>query len=94
MPRKTVRNTQSGIADLPNDKPVVYEYLTPTGTVNYAGTAQRGRVQARLSEHLRGQPDFVPGAKIQIQQHSSIAEARKQEKAIIARSHPKYNKQG
>ena len=94
MPRKTVRNSQSGIAQLPNDKPVVYKILTPAGTVNYAGIAKKGRVQERLSEHSRGQPDFVPGAKIQIQQHSTIAEARKQEKGIIARSTPKYNKQG
>ncbi len=93
MASKTVNNTRSGIEQLPNNKPVVYKYLTPSGNNNYTGTAQRGRVHDRLKEHLQGQKDYVPGAKIQIQQHSSIAEARKQEQAIITRSKPKHNKQ-
>ncbi len=93
MARKTVKNTLSGIEQLPNNKPVVYKYLTPSGNNNYTGTAQRGRVHERLKEHLPGQKDYAPGAKIQIQQHRSIAEARRQEKTIITRSKPKHNKQ-
>ena len=94
MAKKTVNNNQTGIGNLPNDKPVMYKIKTEGGNVNYVGVAQRGRVQERLEEHLQGQKDYVPGAKIQIEQASSIAEARKMEAAAIKRIQPKHNKQG
>ena len=75
---------------LPNDKPVVYKIQTEGGGNNYTGIAQRGRVQDRIKEHL----GEIPGAKVQIQQKNSIAEARKTETNIIDSSSPKYNKQG
>lgn len=94
MARKTVPFNRQGIERLPNDKPVVYKIITEGGKNNYTGIAQRGRVQGRLEEHLGADRDPVPGAKVVIQQHSSIAEARSQEQRVIARSQPKYNKQG
>jgi hypothetical protein len=36
----------------------------------------------------------VPGAKVQIEQHQSIKEARVKEARMIIRSQPPYNKQG
>lgn len=91
---KTVKFNESGIDRLPNDKPVVYKIITPGGNNNYTGVAKRGRVQERLAEHLSGGKDEVPGAKVQIEQMSTIQEAMKKEQNIIARSKPKYNEQG
>ena len=72
MAKKTVNNNKTSIDKLPNDKPVVYKIKTEGGTVNYVGVAQRGRVQERLKEHLSGEKDYVPGAKIQIEQVGSL----------------------
>ena len=94
MARKTVGFTKTAIAEVPDDKPVVYRILTEGGRNNYTGVAQRGRVQGRLAEHLPGAKDPIPGAKVQIEQMDSIAEARAREAAIIAESQPKYNEQG
>ena len=91
--KKTSRLTKRGIADLPNDKPVVYKIKTDGGKTNYAGIAKRGRVQGRIAEHFAGEKDFVPGSKVEIEQMSSVEDARRKEKAIIGRSKPKYNKQ-
>ncbi|MBI4889441.1 MAG: GIY-YIG nuclease family protein [Acidobacteria bacterium] len=94
MSRKTVPYSRQGITELPNDKPVVYKILTPSGNNNYTGIAKRGRVQERIAEHLPGGKDAVPGSKVVIEQVTSIAEAREKEQRIIARSQPKYNEQG
>ncbi len=93
MAKKTVNNNIKGIGKLPDNKPVVYQYKTPGGKINYIGAAKKGRVQDRLGEHLPGGKDYVPGAKIQIQQVGSIAEARKIEAAAIKRTQPKHNEQ-
>jgi len=84
MAKKTVTNSKKGIDRLPDSKPVVYKIKTESGRVNYVGVAKRGRVQERLKEHLPGGKDYVPGAKVQIEQCGSIAEARKKETTIIA----------
>ena len=94
MGKKTVTNNKTGIGKVSNDKPVVYKIKTEGGNVNYVGVAKRGRVQGRLQEHLQGQPDYVPGAKVQIEQCGSIAEAKKIEAAAIKRLQPKHNQQG
>ena len=94
MARKTVDFNKGGIGKLQNDKPVVYRILTPSGRTNYTGVAQRGRVQERLIEHLHDGKDYIPGAKVQIEQTGSIDEARVKEERIIARIEPPYNKQG
>ena len=74
-----------------DDKPVVYEGLTGAGTNLYTGTAQRGRVQERLKEHLNDQD--LPGAtRFRIKPMPSITEARAEEKKIIRRERPKLNK--
>lgn len=94
MATKTVNFNKSGIAKLPNDKPVTYDILTEGGKRNYTGIAQRGRAQERIAEHLPGAKDAIPGAKVRIQQMSSIDGARAKESRVIARSKPKYNDQG
>jgi len=90
MAQKTVGYNKKGIATLPNNKPSIYKILTPVGTNNYTGVAQRGRTQERIEEHL----GKIPGAKVKIQQTSSIAEAREKESRIIKLFQPKYNKKG
>ena len=90
MGKKTVNFNSKDINNLPKDKPVLYKILTKNGNVNYTGIAQRGQSQNRASAHL----GKIPGAKIQIEQSSSIDEARKKESNVIKRTQPKYNKQG
>jgi len=92
MAKKTVHYNQSGTAELPQDKPVVYRIKTNAGQTNYVGVAKRGRARERIQEHLSA--GEIPGAKVEIEQKSSIQEARKTEIRAIARSKPKYNKQG
>ena len=92
MAKKTVAFNKSGAFKLPKNKTVVYKIKTVGDNTNYVGVAKRGRIQERILEHLdAGQ---IPGAKVQIEQVSSIAEARQKEQNIISRTKPKYNKQG
>jgi len=90
--RKTVRFTKEGIAKLPENKPVVYKIITKQGSINYIGMSPRGRVRERLSEHLPGGPDAIPGSKIVIEQMDKIPFARRKEAMMIRRFEPKYNK--
>ena len=92
MAKKTVNFNKSGAAKLPNDKPVVYKIKTAGGKTNYVGVAKRGRTQERIQEHLDA--GEIPGAKVEVEQVSSVAEAQKKEPSIISRTQPKYNEQG
>ena len=94
MAQKTVDFDKGGIDKLRNDKSVVYKILTRSGRNNYTGVAQRGRVQERLREHLHDGKDYIPGAKVQIEQMESSDEARAKEERIIAKTKPPYNEQG
>jgi len=94
MAKKTVPFNEKGIEKLPDNKPVVYKILTDGGKNNYTGVAQRGRVQERLKEHLPDGKDYIPGAKIQIEQMNSIDDAKRKEALIISRIKPPHNKQG
>ncbi len=80
MAKKTVPFNQTGIGKLPINKPVVYKIETPGGKNNYTGVAQRGRAQERLQEHLPTGKDPIPGAKVRVEQVSTIVEARKKKK--------------
>ncbi|MGB8991029.1 MAG: hypothetical protein WCD80_03140 [Desulfobaccales bacterium] len=90
MSTRTVKYNKQSIEKLPNDKPVLYRIKTESGQMNYVGIAQRGRVRERISEHL----EKIPGAKVQIEQFSSISDAQKKEINVIKRTQAKYNKQG
>lgn len=94
MASKKVPFNKKGIEKLPDDKPVLYRIETEGGKTNYAGVAKKGRVQDRLAEHLPGGKDPIPGAKVQIEQMPSIAEAKAKEARVIARSKPKHNENG
>ena len=88
MAKKTVKYNKTGVDKLPNDKPVVYQIQTETGTKNYIGSAQKGRVSERIKAHI----GEIPGVKVTIAQHNSIADARKAESAAIEKNKPKYQK--
>ena len=90
MAKKTVKFNKKGTDKLPNDKPVVYKIQTASAATNYVGIAKRGRVRERIKEHL----GEYPGVKVQIEQVSTIAEAKQKEQNIISRTKPKYNRQG
>ncbi len=88
MARKTVRYNPAGIAELPNNRPVKYTIQTDSGNPNYIGTAKRGRVRARISEHL----GEIPGTKVRIEPFGSIKEAEENEARSIRKLQPRYNK--
>ncbi len=86
---------KEGIENLAKDKPVVYQIEDVKGNNIYTGVAKRGRVEDRLKEHLPGGKDPIRGgAKVKIQQKSSIDEAIKSEARIIKRQQPPQNKKG
>lgn len=88
MTKKIVQYNESGIANLPDNKPVVYYILNKSGKPVYIGSAKRGRVKERISEHI----STIQGAKVRIEQFSSIDEAQNKEKKAIQSMQPKYNK--
>ncbi len=86
---------KDGIEGLAKDKPVVYQIENSKGETIYAGVAKRGRVGERLKEHLPGAKDAVyGGAKMKIQQKTSIDDALKSEARIIKNRQPPQNKKG
>lgn len=95
MGKKQSSFDKVGIENLAKDKPVVYKLQDDNGETIYVGIAKRGRVGDRLSEHLSGRSDAVPGAKkVTITQHDSIDSARRSEERIIERTQPRHNKKG
>lgn len=93
--KKSGKFDSSGIERLAKDKPVVYKIENSKGENIYTGVAKRGRVEARLKEHLPGAQDAIRGGvKVRIQQKSSISEALKTEARIIKNQQPAQNKKG
>ena len=93
--KKSGKFDNEGIEGLAKDKPVVYKIEDDKRNLLYVGVAKRGRVEARLKEHMPDGVDPVRGgAKVRIQQKSSITEAQKAEARIIEKSQPPQNKQG
>ena len=90
MGTKTVRYNKQSIAQLPNDKPVLYRIENESGNLRYIGVAQRGKVQEIISEHL----GKIPGATVRIEQFNSLSDAQTKEINVIKRTQAKYNKQG
>ena len=90
MAKKSTNFNKTNIPKLPDDKPAVYRIQTEGGKDNYIGIAKRGRVTERIAEHL----GEVPGAKVKIEQHSSVQDAKASEARLIKRQQPKYNKDG
>ncbi|HJP19406.1 MAG TPA: GIY-YIG nuclease family protein [Nitrospinota bacterium] len=93
--KKSGSFNKEGIDGLAKDKPVVYNIENKNGKTLYTGVAKKGRVEDRLKEHLpSGQDPVRGGAKVKIQQKSSIDEALKSEARIIKSQKPPQNKKG
>ena len=93
--RKKTEFTKDGLERIRDDKSAVYKIRNAKGENIYTGSATRGRVEDRLREHLPGGKDPVPGGRtVEIEQKSSIDEARRSEARTIKRSKPKHNKRG
>ena len=92
MAGKISRFSKKGISGLSATKPIVYKLQTASGNTNYIGIAKKGRVRARLGEHLPGGPDPIPGARVRIRQYPSISLTSAAEKRAIKVNKPKYNK--
>ncbi len=91
--KKSSDFTEEAIESLAKDKPVVYQILNKNNKNIYTGSAQRGRVEERLKEHLPGGPDPIRGGtKVKIQQKSSVDDAQKAEQRIIKQNKPPQNK--
>ena len=56
---KKVNFNQKGIENLPNDKPVLYKIQTGSGGTNYAGIAQKGKVQEDNGGRTTQIPSFA-----------------------------------
>ena len=90
-PQRTLNKT--GTQKAPTNKPIVYKLIDKKGANIYTGTAKKGRGSERLRDHLPDGQDPIPGAKsFQTKQKSSIAEAEREEKQIVDKEKPKYNK--
>lgn len=94
MAKRTTNYNAKGIENLPDDNPVTYKIKTVQGNDNYIGVAGKGNVKNRLRDHLPGGKDDVPGSRVEIEQQSSIKNAREKETNMIKRNQPKYNKKG
>lgn len=85
--------SKKNIERIPKNKPIVYKLKNAGETNLYTGIAKLGRVDDRLKEHLLGGKDPIKGARqFQIKQFKSIDQARREEKKIIKKEKPKYNK--
>ena len=89
----TRKLNKTNISNVPTGKPIVYRLLSKGGDNLYTGSAKRLRSQERLQEHMPGGPDPIPGASsFQVKQKESIKKAQQEEKRIIEKEKPKYNK--
>lgn len=94
-PPKSAPFTLKGIETLPKGRPVVYEIQNGQGKPEYIGVAKRGRVDARLKEHLPiGKDPVSGGKKVVVRPKSSIQEAKKSEARSIKTKQPRQNIQG
>lgn len=90
--KKAGNLNKTTVAELANDKAVVYKLKNAKGDNVYTGAAARGKVQEQIAKHMRGGEEAIPGAKtVQLTQKATVAEARKSAARIIKRDNPKYN---
>ncbi len=85
---------KTNIKKVPTGKPIVYKIKDSAAKNIYTGKAKRSESQERLADHLPGGQDPIPGAvTFQVKQKQLVAQARKEEKEIIKKEKPRYNKQ-
>jgi len=87
---KTVGYTRQGIAQLPEEQPVLYRIIDASGSMNYVGVAQKGFVRERLAGHL----GKISGVKVQIEQFDNLEDAMKKEVNVIRRAKARSGREG
>ncbi len=90
--KKAGNLNKTTVAELANDKAVVYKIKNAKGDNVYTGAVARGKVNEQIAKHMRGGEEAIPGAKtVQLTQKATVGEARKSAERIIKRDKPKYN---
>lgn len=86
--------TKANIANVPEDKAIVYKIKNSEGENLYTGIAGRGRSQERLIEHKDIEQEKIPsGTRFQYAQVKTKVRAHEIEKSIIKKEQPKFNEQ-
>jgi len=82
--------SEKSLQDVP-DRSGVYNLRNGRGEIIYTGSAGAGRLKARLREHL-GDSGVTGARSFQVRPLASAAEARRVEKALIARNRPRLSR--
>ena len=96
MPKfnRTQKFTKENIANVPQDKAIIYKIKSRGGENLYTGIAGRGRSQERLLEHKEIKKEKIPeGTKFQYAQVKTKVHAHEVEKSIIKKEQPEFNQQ-
>ncbi|PIV13251.1 hypothetical protein COY65_01995 [Candidatus Jorgensenbacteria bacterium CG_4_10_14_0_8_um_filter_39_13] len=96
MPKfnRTQKFTKENIANVPQDKAIIYKIKSRGGENLYTGIAGRGRSQERLLEHKEIKKEKIPeGTKFQYAQVKTKVRAHEVEKSIIKKEQPEFNQQ-
>jgi len=91
---RTQKFTKENIAQVPQDKAIIYKIKDRGGKNLYTGIAGRGRSQERLLEHKEIKKEKIPeGAQFQYAQVKTKQRAHIIEKTIINKEQPEFNEQ-
>jgi len=91
---RTQKFTKANIANVPQDKAIIYKIKSRSGENLYTGIAGRGRGQDRLVEHKDIKKEQIPdGTRFQYAQVKTKVRAHQIEKTIIKKEHPEHNEQ-
>jgi len=89
---RTQKFTKANIANIPENKAIVYKIKDVKGENLYTGIAGRGRGQDRLLEHKELKKEIIPsGTRFQYAQVKNKDRAEQVEKQIIRKEQPKFN---
>ena len=94
MPKfsRTQKFTKTNIANVPQNKAIIYKIKSKDGENLYTGIAGRGRPQERLLEHKEIKKEMIPeGTRFQYVQVKTKEIASKIEKSIIKKEQPEFN---
>jgi hypothetical protein len=91
---RTQKFTKANIANVPQNKAIIYKIKSSNGENLYTGIAGRGRSQDRLIEHKDIKKEqILKGTKFQYAQVKTKDRAHQIEKSIIKKEQPEHNKQ-
>ena len=91
---RTQKFTKANIANVPQNKVIIYKIKSRGWENLYTGITGRGRPQDRLLEHKEIKKEKIPeGTRFQYAQVKNKDIAHKIEKSIIKKEQPKFNEQ-